>query len=84
LPTLKLYSPQGCEACREGYHGRTGIYEVLPMTNKIAQLILAGGSSLDVTAAAHQAGMSTLRESGLAKAKLGITSLAEVNRVTKD
>lgn len=79
---LKLYKPVGCPECSGGYKGRVGIYEMLKMSEAIANLIMEGGNSLQIAAAAQKEGMRTLRKSGLDKARLGITSLAEVNRVT--
>ncbi|MGL4751201.1 MAG: type IV-A pilus assembly ATPase PilB, partial [Aeromonadaceae bacterium] len=72
----------GCPECSGGYKGRVGIYEMLKMSEAIANLIMEGGNSLQIAAAAQKEGMRTLRKSGLDKARLGITSLAEVNRVT--
>ncbi len=79
---LKLYKPVGCAECSGGYRGRLGIYELMPMSEAIANLIMEGGNSLQIAALAQQEGMRTLRQSGLDKASQGLTSLAEVNRVT--
>jgi type IV pilus assembly protein PilB len=81
---LKLYEAVGCPDCTEGYKGRTGIYQVMPMTDEIQNIVLAGGNALQIAEAAHQAGVRDLRQSALLKVKNGITSLAEINRVTKD
>ncbi|SHH98398.1 type IV pilus assembly protein PilB [Ferrimonas marina] len=78
-----IYRPKGCDNCNGGYKGRVGIYELLQMTPEMATQIMAGGSALDLAAQAKADGMQTLRESGLEKVMLGVTSLAEVNRVTK-
>jgi type IV pilus assembly protein PilB len=79
---LQLYKPMGCPECSGGYKGRVGIYEMMSMSEAIANLIMEGGNSLQIASLAQQEGMRTLRQSGLDKARLGITSLAEVNRVT--
>lgn len=83
IGTFKLYSPGGCDHCIQGFKGRVGIFEVMPITETLAQLIMESSSSLALTAQAKKEGMTTLRESGLNKVKLGITSLAELNRVFK-
>ena len=79
---ITLYKPVGCEECSNGYKGRVGIYEMLPMSENIANLIMEGGNSLQIADMAIKEGMMTLYRSGLEKARMGITSLAEVNRVT--
>lgn len=81
---IELYEAVGCEDCTEGYKGRTGIYQVMPMTDEIATIILAGGNALQIADAAHAIGVKDLRQSALIKAAKGVTSLAEINRVTKD
>ncbi len=79
---LKLFKPVGCDHCTGGYKGRLGIYEVLPITAQIAAKIMAGANSLDIAAQAQIEGFPNLRQSALKKAAAGLTSLAEVNRVT--
>ncbi len=79
---ITLYKPVGCEECSNGYKGRVGIYEMLPMSENIANLIMEGGNSLQIAETAINEGMVTLYRSGLEKARAGVTSLAEVNRVT--
>ncbi len=79
---ITLYKPVGCEECSNGYKGRVGIYEMLSMSENIANLIMEGGNSLQIADMAIKEGMMTLYRSGLEKARMGITSLAEVNRVT--
>jgi type IV pilus assembly protein PilB len=81
---IELYEAVGCDECTEGYKGRTGIYQVMPMTDEIATIVLAGGNALQIAEAAQQIGVNDLRQSALKKAAAGITSLAEINRVTKD
>ena len=81
---ITLYEPVGCDDCNDGYKGRLGIYQVMPMAENIQKIILEGGNALQIAEAAEQAGVRDLRKSALWKAKQGVTSLAEVNRVTKD
>jgi len=81
---MKIYEAVGCPDCTEGYKGRTGIYQVMPMTEKIQAIVLEGGNALDIAGAALQSGVRDLRQSALLKVKNGVTSLAEINRVTKD
>lgn len=81
---LQLFDAVGCAMCNEGYKGRTGIYQVMPINEEIAKIILKGGNMLDIAAAARASGVRDLRSSALLKAKQRITSLAEINRVTKD
>lgn len=81
---VNLYEPVGCDECTEGYKGRTGIYQVMPMTDDIAAIVLQGGNAMDIADAAQKIGVNDLRQSALLKASQGITSLAEINRVTKD
>ncbi|HMM57487.1 MAG: type IV-A pilus assembly ATPase PilB [Xanthomonadales bacterium PRO7] len=81
---LQLFEAVGCSGCNEGYKGRTGIYQVMPMSEDIQKIILAGGNALQIAEVARAAGIRDLRQSALLKAKNGITSLAEINRVTKD
>ena len=81
---ITLYDPVGCDECTEGYKGRVGIYQVMPMSEPIQQIILAGGNALEIAKASLAAGVNDLRKSALVKAKAGVTSLAEINRVTKD
>jgi len=81
---LQLYEAVGCDECNEGYKGRTGIYQVMPMTEEIQKIVLEGGSAIKIAEAANRSGINDLRKSALLKAKNGVTSLAEINRVTKD
>lgn len=80
--TLYKHNPKGCEFCHDGYKGRTGIYEVLPVTTKISEAILADSNSMQLLELAKVEGMVCLRESGILKIQAGITSLDEINRVT--
>jgi type IV pilus assembly protein PilB len=79
---IKLFGPKGCQNCSDGYKGRVGIYQVLPITESIARIILAGGSAVDISEQAGKDGVWDLRRSGLEKVKMGLTSLEEVNSVT--
>ena len=81
---MKIFAPKGCESCTDGYKGRCGIYQVLPVTDAIARIILASGSAVDISQQAAKEGVWDLRRSGLEKVKAGITSLEEVNSVTTE
>ncbi|MFT7684384.1 MAG: type IV pilus assembly protein PilB [Moritella dasanensis] len=72
----------GCKQCTKGYKGRVGIYEVLPMSDTIARMILTGSNSMELNDQAQQEGMDTLRQSALQKVIDGVTSLIEVERIT--
>jgi type IV pilus assembly protein PilB len=76
--TWTPYRPVGCSACNNGYKGRVGIYQVMPISEDIQRIILADGSALDIAKQAEAEGVRTLRQSGLAKVRMGITSLEEV------
>jgi len=82
IPTIKLCKPVGCDACTGGYKGRVGIYEVMPISALIAEKIMQGANSLEIAKQAQLEGVNNLRQSGLLKAAAGLTSLAEINRVT--
>jgi type IV pilus assembly protein PilB len=82
--TWTPYRPVGCSACNNGYKGRVGIYQVMPISEEIQRIILRGGSALDIAQQASKEGVRTLRESGLLKVKLGLTSLEEVLSVTNE
>ena len=84
LDSLQLYEPVGCSGCNEGYKGRVGIYQVMPMSEDIQKIILSGGNALQIADVARKSGINDLRLSALKKAKDGFCSLAEINRVTKD
>ena len=81
---LRIYGPVGCKACSDGYKGRVGIYQVLPITEAISHIILEGGSAQQIADQAGRDGVWDLRRSALQKVKDGITSLEEINRVTID
>jgi len=84
IGTFQLYGPVGCDNCNGGYKGRVGIYEVVKITPALQRLIMEEGNSIDIAIQARKDGFNDLRISGLVKAMNGITSLEEVNRVTKD
>jgi type IV pilus assembly protein PilB len=81
---ITLYDAVGCPDCTEGYKGRTGLYQVMPMSDEIQAIVLAGGNVQQINEAAQRAGVRDLRQSALLKVRNGVTSLAEINRVTKD
>jgi type IV pilus assembly protein PilB len=81
---FELYHPEGCSQCNKGYKGRVGVYEVVRITPKISSLIMEGGNALQIAELAKEEGFNSLRISALRKAALGLTSLEEANRVTKD
>lgn len=81
---FQLFHPVGCQNCNGGYKGRLGVYEVVRITPAIANLIMEGGNSLQIARVAKEAGFNNLRISALRKVAMGLTSLEEANRVTKD
>jgi type IV pilus assembly protein PilB len=82
--TWTPFKPVGCSACNNGYKGRVGIYQVMPISEEIQRVILRGGSALDIAQQAGKEGVRTLRESGLLKVRQGMTSLEEVLSVTNE
>jgi type IV pilus assembly protein PilB len=81
---LTIYEAGGCDGCNEGYKGRVGIYQVMPMLEDIQKIILQGGNALQISEVAKAAGVNDLRASALLKVKNGLTSLTEIDRVTKE
>ncbi len=79
---VRLYKAVGCSQCTDGYKGRTGLYQVMPVTEEIARIILRDGNAVDIAEQAEKEGIDDLRRSGLKKVKEGITSLDEVNQCT--
>ena len=79
-----VYKAVGCPLCTDGYKGRMGLYQVMPVTETIGRIIMTGGSALDINDQATKDGVWNLRRAGLEKVKLGLTSLAEINSVTLD
>ncbi|WP_110946410.1 type IV-A pilus assembly ATPase PilB [Pseudomonas bohemica] len=82
--TFTLYTAVGCENCNGGYKGRMGIYEVVKNTPALERIIMEEGNSIDISRQMRKDGFNDLRTSGLRKAMQGLTSLEEINRVTKD
>ncbi len=81
---LAIYGAKGCNSCIDGYKGRVGIYQVLPVSEAIGRIIMEGGNAISIGDEARKAGVWDLRRSGLQKVKDGLTSLDEVNSVTVD
>jgi len=81
---LQIYEANGCSQCNEGYKGRAGVFQVMPITESIERLILEGGSSMDIAKLSNELGFNDLRRSALNKVKFGMTSLMEINRITKE
>ncbi|WP_296446745.1 type IV-A pilus assembly ATPase PilB [Rhodoferax sp. UBA5149] len=78
------YRAVGCSMCNNGYKGRIGLYQVMPISEEIQRIILRDGSAMDIAEQARREGVRTLRQAGLSKAKLGLTSLEEVLAVTNE
>jgi len=78
------YRPVGCSSCNNGYKGRVGIYQVMPITEELQRIILRDGSALEIAKQAQAEGVRSLRQSGLHKVKQGLTSLEEVLAVTNE
>jgi type IV pilus assembly protein PilB len=81
---LTIYSAKGCNLCTAGYKGRTGVFQVMPVTETIGRIIMEGGNAMQIAEQAKADGIQDLRRAGLKKVKDGITSLEEINRVTID
>lgn len=81
---MTLFRPVGCDQCTDGYKGRVGIYQVLPISEDMQRMILEGGNSMQLAEQAKREGVNDLRRAGLLKARAGVTSLEEINRVTTD
>ena len=86
LEDLLIYrsSGEGCEQCTKGYKGRVGVYEVMPVSEEMGRIMMAGGNAMELEEQAQREGVNTLRQSGINKVREGLTSLEEINRVTKD
>jgi type IV pilus assembly protein PilB len=78
------YRAVGCSACNNGYKGRVGIYQVMPISETIQRIILSEGNAVDIAKQAQLEGVRDLRLSGLAKVRLGVTTLEEVISVTNE
>jgi len=81
---IKIHGPVGCDQCTNGYKGRVGVYQVMPVSEEMGRIIMEGGNALQIGDQAKKDGINDLRRSGLLKAKEGLTSLEEINRITKD
>jgi type IV pilus assembly protein PilB len=79
---FRVYKAVGCSQCTDGYKGRMGLYQVMPVTETIGRIIMEGGGAIDISDQAAKDGIWNLRRSGLNKVKNGLTSLEEVNSVT--
>ncbi len=79
-----IYQPVGCDLCTRGYKGRVGIFQVMPVSEEMKRVIMEEGDAMQLADIARREGIADLRQSGLAKVKAGITSLEELNRVTKE
>ncbi|HFC92662.1 MAG TPA: type IV-A pilus assembly ATPase PilB [Leucothrix mucor] len=84
LSSLTVYEPKGCSDCSGGYKGRVGIYQVMPISETMAKMVMEGGNAIDLAEQAKKENILDLRQSGIEKVRQGITSLAELERVTKD
>lgn len=81
---LNIFEANGCPQCNEGYKGRSGIFQLMPITQPMEKLILEGGGAIDLANLARELGYNDLRRSALNRVKEGATSLVEINRVTKE
>ncbi|MGD9888383.1 MAG: type IV-A pilus assembly ATPase PilB [Halothiobacillaceae bacterium] len=81
---ITIYKPVGCELCNNGYKGRTGVYQVMPISNEMQRLIMDGANSIGLADQAKKEGIPNLREAGLLKVKAGVIGLEELNNVTVD
>lgn len=84
LDGLVIQSAVGCDACTGGYKGRVGIYQVMPVSPAIGEIIMRGGNQLDIQKQSEKDGIPDLRRSGLKKVKDGVTSLDEIERATNE
>ncbi len=78
-----LFEAVGCKSCTRGYRGRTGIYEIMPLSAETAELIMKKATEAEIARQVRTEGTSTIKQEGIKKVSAGITSLAEVERVTK-
>jgi type IV pilus assembly protein PilB len=81
---LTIFSGNGCSQCTNGFKGRVGIYQVMPVSETIGRIIMEGGNAIQIADQSTAEGIPDLRKSGLKKVKDGVTSLEEINRVTID
>lgn len=81
---MELFKAVGCDKCNDGFKGRVGIYQVMPISEETQKIVMAGGNAIDIAAQAQKEGIDDIRQSGLEKVRQGVTSLAECNRVTME
>ena len=81
---LSIYEAVGCEQCNEGYKGRVGIYQVMPISEEMKRLVMEGRNAIDLADQARKEGIWDIRQSGIKKVKDGLTSIKELNRVTQE
>lgn len=84
IPSLQIFKPVGCDKCNKGYKGRTGIYQVMPISEEIGRIIMEGGNALNIADQAIKDGVMDLRGAALMKVRAGILGLEEANRISKD
>ncbi len=84
IPSLRIFKPVGCDKCNKGYKGRTGIYQVMPISEEIARIIMEGGNALQIADQAEKDGIMDLRGAALMKVRAGTLGLEEANRISKD
>jgi type IV pilus assembly protein PilB len=81
---VTIFKAVGCDSCTEGYKGRVGVYQVMPVSDAMGRIIMEGGNSMQLADQADKEGIDDLRKSGLKKVAAGLTSLEEINRVIKE
>lgn len=81
---LAIYKARGCSKCSNGYSGRIGLFELMPITKKISELIYSGANSVELLSQAKAEGMISIYQSGLEKIKQGLTTFEELHRVSVD
>ncbi len=84
IDDLTIFKPVGCTDCHEGYRGRSGVFEVMPISDSIVRIILEEGNAMRIAQQARAEGINDLRRSALNKVAQGVTDITETNRVTKD
>ncbi len=81
---LSIYEPVGCDQCNDGYKGRVGIYQVMPISEEMKRMVMEGRNAIDLADQAEREGIWDIRRSGVKKVQDGMTSLEELNRVTQE
>ena len=81
---MTIFKAVGCDSCTQGYKGRVGIYQVMPISEAMGRIIMEGGNAMTLGDQAEKEGIDDLRKSGLKKVAAGMTSLEELNRVIKE